>query len=86
MFSIAKFFERIQSVQAKEVFVRSEIQKAIKSVTSIEVPLESISFKSSVVELKNVPQAFKSVLYIKKGALIKAVNEAQQIKNITDIR
>jgi SH3-like domain-containing protein len=86
MFSIAKFFERIQGVQAKEVFVRVEIQKVIKLITSIEVPLESISFKSSVVEIKNVPQAFKSVLYIKKGALLKAINEVQQIRVVTDIR
>jgi hypothetical protein len=86
MFSIAKFFERIQNVQSKEVFVRSTIQQTINSLIKVEIPLESITFKSTTIELKNVPQSLRSVIFIKKNAILKAINEAQAIRQVTDIR
>jgi hypothetical protein len=52
----------------------------------VEIPLESITFKSTTIELKNVPQSLRSVIFIKKNAILKAVNEAQAIRQVTDIR
>jgi hypothetical protein len=86
MFSIAQFFARIQNVRSKEVFVRSAIQNTINEVLKVNIPLEAITFKSTTVELKNIPQTLRSVIFIKKGALLKAINEAQAIRQVTDIR
>jgi hypothetical protein len=86
MFSIAKFFERIQNAQAKEVFLLKAIQDALKKHVGIDIPIENISCKSDSVSLKNVNSAAKSAIFIKKAAILKEINEVQQMRVVKDIR
>ncbi len=86
MLSIKSFFEKIQNVRTKELFVRSTISDVIKKLTSIEISPENISFSSSTLHLKGINQSARSVIFIKKTNLIKEINDAQSAKVVTDIR
>ncbi len=86
MFSIADFFKRIQGVQAKEVFLRNAIKDSIKKHVGLEIPVEEIEVKSSTVNLKNVSSAARSAVFIKKGTILREINEIQQMRVITDVR
>jgi hypothetical protein len=86
MLSIAKFFERIQNARSKEAFLRMAVKDAIKNVVGVEIPVQSVEFKSSTVTLKSISQSLRSAIFIKRGAILKAINEAQAIREITEIR
>ena len=86
MFSIGKFFERIQNTRTKEVYIRSVIQGAIKKNTGAEIPIDAISFKSSTALLKNISQSLRSAIFIKKGQILKDVNAEQTIRVVEDLR
>ena len=86
MLSIGKFFERIQNVRTKELFIRSVIRDAIKKHVSVEIPVESIALKSSDITLKNINSSLRSAIFIKKQTLIAEINAAQAIRSFTDIR
>ena len=86
MLSISQFFNRIRGRHATELFVRSAIQEAIRKHTSIPVPVEAISFASTSVVLKNINQTAKSVIFIKKVAIIREINTSQTVRTITDIK
>jgi hypothetical protein len=86
MFNIAGFFKRIQNTHTKELFIRSIIGAAIKKYTSNEVPIESITFNSSTVILKNVSQSLKSAIFVKKQSILKEINSEQTIRIVSDIR
>lgn len=86
MFSIGDFFKRIQSVQSKEIYIRSVVQDVIKKHVGVEIPINDISFKSDVVNLKNISSAAKSALFIKRNAVIKEINEVQQVREVKDVR
>jgi hypothetical protein len=86
MISISEFFKRIGGVQAKEIAFRVGVQTAIKESVGVDIPIESISFKSGAASLKNVSQAACSAIFIKKAAIIERANTLQSIHKITDIR
>ena len=86
MFGIGKFFSKIQGAYAKEILVRKEIQSALKKVAGINVKIEDISFKDSVVELKGISSTAKSVLYTKKSAVLKELESIKHIRAVTDFR
>jgi hypothetical protein len=86
MLSIGKFFERIQSARTKELYIRSVIQGAIKKNTAADIPLDAISFRSSTANLKNINQSLRSIIFIKKGQILRDINSEQNIRRVEDIR
>lgn len=86
MKGISEFFKRIGGVQAKEIARREAISVAIKEIVDIDVPITSISFKSSTANLKGVSQMIQSVIYTRKKQIIDRANELQKLLLITDIR
>jgi len=86
MLSIGKFFERIQNVRMKGYILRKVVQESMKNHVGLEVPMEAISIHSSAVILKNVSQSLRSAIFIKKGSVLKEINEKQTVREITDIR
>lgn len=86
MLGIGEFFKKIQRVRTREVLIRTTIQEAIKKHTGIEVPLDSMSFSGDTVVLKFANNSFKSVLFIKKTAIVEEINRSQSLKKVTDIR
>ncbi|MEK7609899.1 MAG: hypothetical protein AAB470_02145 [Patescibacteria group bacterium] len=86
MLKISEFFKKIQKRQAKEIFVRSTLQVAIKNHTNIDLPVESIAFKEYSAVLNSINQSQKSQIFIKKQQIIQEFNLTQDIKKINDIR
>lgn len=86
MNNIAEFFRKITGRHAAEVMLRTTVQDAIKQHTSIPVPLEAISFRSTSVLLQNINQTAKSVIFIKKPQIVRDINRAQTVRIVTDIR
>ena len=86
MISIGEFFKRIGGVQADEIAFRTGVQRAIKEVVGIDIPIESITFKSGSVALKNTSSVVRSSIFIKKADTIERANQVQVIHKIFDIR
>ena len=86
MLSISEFFKRFGGIQAREIAFRTAVQGAIKELLNIEIPIESISFKSGVVSLKNISSSARSVLFTKKTSVIERANKLQSIHIVMDIR
>ena len=90
MQNISGFFKRIGGAFAKEVALRGAIQAAIKKITDIEVPINSIVFKHGVVTLKNIPHGARSVIFTKKQKVIDGINEelgkSGMANKVTDVR
>ena len=85
MLGISEFFKKIQSSYTKEIFIRNAIREVILQKTGVDVPIGSVSFKSNAVILNNVSQSLKSVIFIKKQAILKEIAEKQNIRVVSDI-
>lgn len=86
MLNIGQFFKKIQNKHTKELFIRSVVKDVIQKYVGVEVPVESISFKSDTVVLQGVSQTAKSQIFIKKQAIVQEVNSKQNIRRIVDVR
>ena len=86
MIGISEFFRRIKSAHMREILVRTTIRDSLKKIAGVDVGLDSISFSSDSLVLKNVSSAARSAVFIKKTALIQDINRSQTFKKITDIR
>jgi hypothetical protein len=86
MYGIHEFFKKIQNSFSKEILVRQAIGQAIKKHIGEDVPVENISIKNGVVQLKNVSQSAKSSIFIKKQAILREIATIQSLKAINDIR
>lgn len=80
------FFDNIRSLIGRELLARNAIREALHSQANIDVPVEKISFKGSVAVIADIGQTARSVVFIKKQAILKAINETQKNRTITDIR
>jgi len=85
MFGIGHFFKRVQNSFTKEVLLRSIIKEIILKETSINIPIENISCKNEVVILKNISPMARSVIFVKKGNILKAIGEKVGM-GVKDIR
>ena len=86
MNSIGSFFSRIQGVFAGKIVLYSSAQEIIKKVAGIEVPLEALSFSGKSLIIKGLDQAARSVIFIKKSAILKELNQKIPGRVIEDIR
>lgn len=86
MRSIGDLFARIKNVQAKEMFLRTAIQQALKKVANIDCALSDISCKNFTIQIRNLSQTAKSQLFMKKGAIIKEIEAQPTGRVISEIR
>ena len=86
MKGIGEFFGRMQGKFAQEIAVRAVIQEIIKKQTTLEVPLDKITFVGMDMVLKNLDQTAKSAVFIKKASLLKEIAAIVSKKSITNIR
>lgn len=86
MLGIGEFFKRISALHAQEIGVRAELSRVIKVHTGADVPVESISFKGSTATLKNVPHALRTVIFIKKTAILADLSKSNLPRSVTEIR
>jgi len=86
MFGIGDFFKRIQGGFAKELFLRKAIADAVKKCANIDVAVEDMSVKDGIVNLNKISQAARSVIFIKKQAILAEINGQQAGVLVKDIR
>ncbi|MFA6295643.1 MAG: hypothetical protein WC666_04520 [Candidatus Paceibacterota bacterium] len=86
MIGLGEFFKKVQNSFLKEVSLRTAIRDIIKKYTEADVSIENISYKNNIIILKDVSQTVRSVIFIKKQAILKEISEKQDIYKITDIR
>ncbi len=84
MLRISEFFKRIGGIQAREIAFRAGVQAAIKESTGVEIPIQSISFRSGKISLKNISQAARSAVFIKRSAIIERTNALQSVRHVDD--
>lgn len=85
-FNISKFLERIKGSRSKGIIQVMVVHDSIMKIMGIDIPIEKIIIKSSVVTLKGTSQSTKSAIYIKKQSLLNEINSGQEIPIIRDIR
>lgn len=83
MFNISQFLERFKHLETNETGMRSAISDAIHQIVGVNVPLEAISYKNSVISLK-IDGALKSELYIKKQKMFDTLKKT--LPHLKDIR
>jgi hypothetical protein len=86
MFNISHFLEKIRGIQAKSAFERIIVHNVILKNIGIDIPIENVSIKSTVITLKNISQSAKSAIYIKKLLLLEDINKNQNNIIAKDIR
>ena len=80
MFGISGFFKNIQNSFTKEVVLRTKIKETIKIHTKADIPIENISCKNGVINLKNTSSAALSVIFIKKSQILNDLKEFSDIR------
>jgi hypothetical protein len=86
MLNIGEFLNRIKSARAKQFLVRDVVRDSIQKISGVIIPAEAVLIRSSTAELKNVNQADRSTIFIKKQRIIEDINSNQTLKKIDDIR
>lgn len=86
MFNIRDFLKKASNKQAKEIIFRQAVRDSVKKIANIDVLLDNVHVKSSVVFLKDISQAARSVIFVKKQAILEELNKSQDAYKISDIR
>ena len=68
------------------MFTRVIVAEAVKKHTNIDISAEAVSFSSGAAIIKGIPQAGRSVIFIKKESILLDINNAQNERVVTDIR
>lgn len=80
MFGISGFFKNIQNSFTKEVFLRTTIKDVIKKHTGADIPIENITCKNGVINLKKTNPVILSVVFIKKNQILGELREFSDIR------
>jgi len=81
MFNIASFLEKVsKNIKSKDVF-NKQFLDIIKKHTGMDIPIENIETKDSVIILKISPGA-RNKVFIYKESILKDVNLLTKIVNI----
>lgn len=86
MIGISEFFKRIKGAHMREILVRTAIKDSLKKTTGLDIELESIAFSWDSLVLKGLSSGARSVIFIKKTAVLEDINRSQTLKKISDIR
>jgi hypothetical protein len=83
--SIGEFFARIRNKHLDEMRLRLTVQEIIEKHAKTKPSPDSISFSTRSVSVKGLSQAAKSVIFVKKTAILKELNDnfpGRSIENI----
>lgn len=86
MIGLNELFKKARSSFSKEIILRTKIKEAIKNQTGLDLLIENISCKTNTVVLKNISQAARSVIFIKKQAILMEIAGLQTSKTVSDIK
>lgn len=86
MFNIDQLLQRFKSSRNDDIRVRSIVAKVLKEKVLLDIPLESVDIKPPRIFLKNIPQAARSEIYIKKESILAEINKVHSGRALTDIK
>lgn len=86
MLSIGSFLDKIKNKQTKEILFRSYVADIISKIIGVSISSANILYKNGVVTIKDVNSSIKSLIYIKKQAIIKEFELSKNSQKIIDIR
>lgn len=85
MFNINQLLDKFRSLRNSDIGLRMTIQTAIKNSAGMDVPLESLQVKPPKVFIKGISSVARSEIFIKKTAILGAINSAMGSERIKDI-
>jgi hypothetical protein len=85
MFNISQILDRVRSLRESNIGKRMVVKNTINKFVSIDIPVEQIEIKSSKVFVKNISQAAKSEIFLKKAAIIEEIAATLKNNRIKDI-
>jgi hypothetical protein len=86
MRSISEFFKDIKGRQARAARLRTVVQEAVIKHAGVRVPLEAISLSAGAAVLKGLDQTEKSVVFIKKTAILAEIGARLGDGSVADMR
>lgn len=85
MLSIGDLFGKIKNLQAREISFRTSVCASVKKHTGIQLEIESVVYSKGKITLKNLSHSAKSLVFMKKGAILSEVNALQDVHQVKDI-
>ncbi len=85
MFNISQFLERLKKISGSSINTRTEVSRILKEQIGLNVPIEAIELKPPKIYIKNISQAARSEIYIRKEIIIKEINKTGT-RPLVDIR
>lgn len=85
-FNIGDFLKRATNKQAQELYFRQSVKDVLKNKFDTDINFDAISLKGGVIYLKNISQAARMAIFIKKQQVLLELNNNQNIYKIIDIR
>lgn len=86
MFNIGGLFAKFVKLQADEIGLRTLVSESLKINTGINIDIKEIEIKNNTIFIKNLPQAGKNVLFIKKTSILEDINSKFPSKKILNIK
>ncbi|MGC9605376.1 MAG: hypothetical protein ABSF56_01275 [Minisyncoccia bacterium] len=86
MKSISEFFENIRTRQARTARLCTVVQGAVEEHAHIPVQLEAISFSGRTAVIRGLDQTAKSVVFVKKTAILAEIGAKLGDRSVVDIR
>jgi hypothetical protein len=86
MIGLGEFFKKVQNSFSKELLLRATIKNVISKYTGIDLKIEDISYKAGLITLKNISQAARSVVFIKKRVILEEIYNQKIGQEISDIK
>ena len=86
MFNIKDFLKRFSVLKNSQIAFREVVSASIRKNAGIDVPLHGISIRSRTILLKGLSPGARSVVFIKKQAILGDIDKNQSGYIIDDIQ
>lgn len=84
MFNIASYLDKFKNIGQGEKLLKEAIIEAVREATGVEIEAKAINMRNGEAQLKVSP-AIKSVIYIKKEAVLAKIKEKTE-QRVLEIR
>jgi hypothetical protein len=84
MFNIGQFFNKFRGIEMEDFRKRNSVIEIIKKNTGIEIAPQDIAFEQRGIILK-ISSIEKNMVFIKKGAIIKDLQQVQGFAKVENI-
>ncbi|MEI6296764.1 MAG: hypothetical protein WCO84_03915 [bacterium] len=86
MLQIGTLLERFKRFSKPDILVREKTCQIIEEELGIKLDDKKISFKNGTICVSTYNHVLKSEIFIKKGRILRRIQDSMADKNILDIR